>query len=289
MWTDSDIRKVARRIYNRDLPTESLAFNLDEFRKLYQVMTDWMGGYQKVTLVKTFGEEVVGQFTTIAPYRFYVEHENELGPDDFDFIPEHMQVWHNVVEGRTSFPAFLWGEFQKNHWKLLSVFSAFALLLFIANDDELYSLLSTLLIQSSTIFVSIFLIFTVTQNHLVARDQELFELGITYKYQQDDRNVAILAIMTVALTFVATLSLSIFDKYPDLLSLQVESVNIGVRLWKALTFATVITLLFDGFMAVTSYYLYRNLDVIERDLLREILIEEWKKRGSEEVSVTDEQ
>ena len=115
------------------------------------------------------------QFSEISPQRFLVYSPVDLTDKDFDFVTK--KIWHGQRIRPKTFLSFLWSEAKLNSWKLLCVFFISAVLLFIVRDDSLYDLLSMLLTQASTVFFSIYLIFTVTQNQTLHSDRTSFRGG----------------------------------------------------------------------------------------------------------------
>jgi hypothetical protein len=273
MRTDQQLQQICRHLLAGEIGDTALKLDLREFQKLYSFMTEMIGYVPTLSLVRTLGSEVFAQFSDIAPQHFIITHSKPLTLDTFAFVPK--MNWHGPRGRPQSFGAFLWNELRLNLRWLGPVLLASAFLLFLANSDTLYDLVATLLIQSGTVFLSIYLIFTVSQSQLISQDKRLFEQGVIHRYHRDDRNVTFLAILTIALTFLNSMVVSVLTKHPA--TLRFGGVPVDARLWKALSTAVVIVFLFDSFLTVAGYYLERTVDVIERDAIADILDEDFQR------------
>jgi hypothetical protein len=98
-----------------------------------------------------------------------------------------------------------------------------------------------------------------------------------HQYYTDDRNVTFIGIITLALTFFASGAIMMLSKYePDIILKWYPLVS---RIAKALILGLAIMLLFYTFYTVASYYLERNRDVVERDLVAEVLREDYEENA----------
>lgn len=271
--TDSELRSICAHLLDGRRDPRSIAMTLDEFKRLYGHMNRMSKKPPKLSLVKLLEGEVVAQFSNIAPQRFVITHSEPLTPETFSFDVE--MSWHGSETESETFVVFLRKEFRRNWIWLSLVFLASAVLLFLADSINLYELTTTLLIQSGTVFLSIYLIFTVSQSQRLAQDQQLFEMGVTHQYFSDDKNVTTLAIFTIALTFVNSMVISILNSNPFAVDIRV--VTFDSRILQAMTTAVVIMLLFNSFLTVAGYYLGRTLDVMERSVMDDILHKEYEE------------
>jgi hypothetical protein len=102
------------------------------------------------------------------------------------------------------------------------------------------------------------------------------------RYYTDDRNVLILGIGTIALTFLNVMFLSLLSVVVQSVSNQLPDgvwywLEIAGQVLKALSTTIVIVLLFDTFLIVANYYLERSRDVVERDMTVNILHQDFRK------------
>lgn len=248
---------------------------LSEFQKYYTSLWKLTGSPPAVSLVN-LGTIVIGQFSNVSPQKFGIQTRRFLTCEDFRFVDALR--WHGPERACQSFIQFVWVEFRLYWWKLLLVFFTGTGLLYLADDTQLYSVLATLLIQSCTVFLSIFLIFTVAQSQILYRDIELFESGFLEKYYCDDRNVMWLGITAVALTLLSPMVISLLDSY--FAEPMASELRVVVRLLKALSMSVTIALLFDTFLSVVDYYLQRSRDLIDRDMASEVLSRDFSEASA---------
>ena len=257
--TTQEIERICLRLLSRERGDAPLIVSLDEFQRFYSTLVDLAKKSPKVSLVN-LEDRVLGQFSDISPQHFDISDNNPLVNTDFDFIPH--KTWYGASAVPEKFITFLWKEFKQNISKLLIVAAVTFTILFLANSIALYDLLIGLLIQSSTVFLSLYIIFTVSQSQSLYSDLGLFKNGVLHKYYRDDRNVTLLGIMTVASTFLSAGLLHMLENYPE---------NIYISVVKAVLVTISMILLFDTFLTVANYYLERNRDIIERNIALDIL------------------
>jgi hypothetical protein len=270
IWTDRELHDLGYQLLQHRINERAVILDLAEFQKLYGFIIEMAKHVPQLSLVKTLSSEVFAQFSDISPQHFIIVNSEALSPESFRFASSIK--WHGAVKRPQRFWEFLAAELRDNFAKLSVVLIASVILLFLADSSALYELVATLLIQSGTVFLSIYLIFTVSQNLRLAEDRDLFETGVTQRYFRDDRNITFLGILTIALTFFNSMFISVLDSMP------IASPEIGVllRAGSALTTSVVVVLLFDCFLVVSSYYLGRTMDVVERDVVSDILHDDFK-------------
>lgn len=244
-----------------------------EFHDLYTQVVRHLSNKNPYTVLIYLPEEVVIQFPQQSEQQFIISRTEGryLVADDFNFIMHRKEYGDSGKP--VSFLSFLWSELQ-SYWVWLSLTFFISLVsLHFAGSPETYSLLSGLLIQSATVFVSVFLIFTVTQSSILQSDVSLFRGGTLHRYRRADRNVAILGIITIVLIILNSMFVSL-DK--DTLAKSLDVFVFGFKLtlfnfWGAITTSIIITLLIDAFISVVGYYLERSQDVVDRDLMLKVL------------------
>jgi hypothetical protein len=203
-----------------------------------------------------------------------VQSKRPITLKDFDYVS--ILDWRGAREQIPKFFKFLVNEFasHKLRTSLLFLIALTALLLTGPTQDTL-DLLNTLLIQASTVFLSIYLIFTVSQSERLSFDRKLFNKGILHKYYSDDKNVTTFAIVTIAIVFMNSIlahlpfiSTSLSLPFPWSIGRWITAI------WSSLA----VTMQFHTFLIVADYYLERTRDLAERQHVGEILHEEYIKR-----------
>jgi len=270
--SQDEIENICNNLVNGYLGETAITVSLDEFQKFYTTIGHITKIVPKISFVN-LESTVVAQFSNISPQHFNIIGKKPLTEENFHFVSE--KHWHGRRDVPQRFLEFIWAEFLQNKGKLLTIFFVSILLLFLANSDSLYDLISTFLIQSTTVFLSLYIIFTVAQNQTLFQDLSLFRRGILQKYYTDDRNVTLLGILTIAMTFLSSGIVYLANVYNELI--QKIWFEILSRAFKAFSTALVITLLFDTFLTVANYYLYRNRDVIERNITSNLLDADYKE------------
>jgi hypothetical protein len=271
-FTADQVQQMCIRLLQGEIHFEALQVTLDEFRAFYRVLWQLKGDPPEVSLVN-LETLVKGQFSNISPQHFDIQEKKPLTEDDFDFILE--RNWYGSRERPQGFGKFVLQELKQNWWKLIPVFVISVGLLYAVDDDKLYELVGTFLIQSTTVFLSIYLIFTVSQSQKLRKDPSLFKSGIMHRYYRDDRNITILGILTIGLTFLNSGVISLASTY--LSAANFIWLQIVARALKAISTAIVVTSLFETFITVANYYLERDRDVAERDMASDILDEDYRR------------
>ena len=279
--TDAELEQVCVRLLNCEYDEVAYPLSIDELKRLYAILIELRHNQVPHTIVVNLGWEAFIQFSDISPQHFLITSTQSFSQQDFEFVP--VKKWYGPCERMNSFPGFLITELSLNRWSLFGIFVLSFVLLWGAHDDGLYDMISNLLIQSGTVFLSIYLIFTVTQSQILQSDQRLFKKGVLQRYHRDDRNVTILAILTLALTFVNTMFAHLNQTFNPTVS--IATITLDRHLWLALTTSFTICLLFDTFLAVVNYYLERTKAVLERNLLAGVLEEDFQEHYRDKESL----
>jgi hypothetical protein len=267
--TNQEIENICVRLLRGEIGKIALSVSLDEFQRFYSTFVNLTKSSPVVSLVN-IEDVVVAQFSDISPQHFDILSKQPLLDNDFQFIQE--KRWYGANRKPENFLPFLWKELKQNSVKLLLVGLVSFALLFWVNNDGLYQLLVSLLIQSSTVFLSLYIIFTVSQSQNLYQDLQLFKSGILHKYFRDDKNVTLLGILTISSTFFNSGLLYLLSGLTQ---------NLFTQIAKALFSTITIMLLFDTFFTVANYYLERNRDVIERNIVADILDEDYRDLTSQ--------
>lgn len=270
--TDEEIEQICLRLINNQIGERALDVSPDEFQRFYSTFVNTTRQIPLVSLVN-LEDIVVAQFSTISPQHFDITSKGDLKEDSFGFIPQ--KRWYGTKEKPEKFITFLRREIAENYAKLIVVGCLGFGILFFVDSTNLYDLMISLLIQSSTVFLSLYIIFTVSQTQNLFRDLLLFKKGILQHYYNDDRNVTLLGILTVALTFFSAGVIYLLTSYGP--AVPISWFPLLGRILKAATTTIVLVLLFDTFLTVANYYLERNRDVLERDIVGQILNQDYEE------------
>jgi len=273
-----EIKALCQRLLNHEYGENAIDVGFDEFRSVHHTLTDFTGKAIQVSLIRTIEGEIIAQFSNVSPQHFLISTPKNLTLKEFDLLP--CKTWYGSTSRYERFWRFLFRELRHNKLPLATVLIVSTAFLAIVNSQNLYDLIASLLIQGGTVFVSIYLIFTVTQSHQIITDSLLYERGITQRYYHDDRNVTLLALITVALTFINAMFVYIVIGI-ELADLP-QYVEVFHRLLPAVSTSCTITLLLSCFLTISQYYLSRTIDVYERDVVSEILHKDFLKYHPDE-------
>jgi hypothetical protein len=157
-----------------------------------------------------------------------------------------------------------------------------------AKNDDLYDLMAELIVSSATVFLSIFLIFTVTQNQVLHSDRKMFESGILQRYYADDRHLAIMAVLTIFFA-IASAMMAKISQQPPIKNWSIQQVVLLDRhVVLGFVYGVSLVFLFDTFLSIVNYYLGRTRDLVERDIVGYILHEDLLKYCPEAQAHKDE-
>lgn len=272
--TPREIARICRELINNSIGMSALEVSLDEFRVFHETMQRLTKTVPMVSLIN-LESTVVAQFSNISPQHFDITHSEPLTESLFGFAEK--KCWYGPQKSPQSFSRFLLAEFLLNKWKLSVIFIASALVFFVINSAEFYQLMASFLLQSSTVFLSLYIIFTVSQSQTLYKDASLLKIGVLHQYYRDDRNMTLLGILTIALTFLFSGLVSLTAMFDS--TTQAFWALTASRLVRAVSMSIVVALLFDTFLTVANYYLDRSRDVLERDLVAAILDDDYRKHG----------
>jgi len=225
--------------HNQRLEDNDRFLSLTEFIELYQTLTRQEKSvvHTDIVLLEKFAAV---QFTSISQERFVVRHNKRLIKADF----ERTVVDASISGDTHDYSLFkqLKGESKNSPVILLIFLLVFAAMawtgLGVANNYEKYladpnlypavgyaidsiKTVNDLLITCATLFLSIFVIFTVAQNTEMVRDIFLFKQGVVHKLFRDDLFIT----KTVIFSLLASLLSMIFLANP--LSFQIATISIA--------------------------------------------------------------
>lgn len=135
----------------------------------------------------------------------------------------------------------------------------------VSNYINFYQAVGQSLVTVLTLFLSIFILFTITQNSALSTDNNLYMSGQAHKYFKDDRFVAFVCGLSLFASLIGFL-LTVFPSEVIILSTNLNKVGILIPLAYSVAFAG----LFICFSSL-SYYSERVFVANESNLVAQIL------------------
>ena len=288
----------------------SADFSLDEFADLYHAVSTQVSPDTRVDIV-LLGDYALAQFSEITSGsgRVLIRSESRLSPADFRRIvanPEfHGDVLATSLRGRL-----------KEEWRNIAasivVGLVIAMLLFALVNSQaanyasfllnpttqpavgrvVDSLISVnqLLLTSATLFLSLFLVFTVAQNARLQSDARLFDSGLLHKYARDDTLVALTALGSFLVSIVNIVLIHFPTEWP----MGTTTIGSVVLVFNKIS---VVNPALAGIAAAAMsfcylallYYLRRTNTITDRDMAQTILRRAARGRPMPDSMVTKEQ
>ena len=182
---------VLNEILSSDREKAGFTLSVQSFREVFLgIQKEYPGTPVDIVLN---GDWAMAQFSRISNQRIRIipvsttilRHikPKALSEDDFDFAALHATFYG--VRKPLSFIAFIREELSANPFKLLTVFLlTFFIFFLISSNDHIEKLIpiNELIITSTTLFLSIFLLFTVSQNVEKFQNLMLFATGLTHRF-----------------------------------------------------------------------------------------------------------
>lgn len=278
MRNEEELTNISMLIRSGRLEEGPIVMSLEELRLFYEIFIQANDRRIPEVVIVNLADQAFLIFPEWSRQEIIVESNEPLVPEDFQFIPDI--DWRGAKTPPQRFPSFFVQEFWLSKFRTITVFLvSFVILMLVVRSTDVLDLISSLLIEASAVFLSIYLIFTVSQSERLSYDKKLFERGIFFKYHNDDKNITKFAILTIAFVFVNAL----IGHLPPIADSLSKPLSLSVGRWIiSLTSAFVLTMLFHTFFIVAGYYLERTRDLAEREHTGRILHEEYSARHSEE-------
>jgi len=265
---------------------------LDEFADLYHKISEQSGVTQQIDIILQNDRAIV-QFTSLSPgrSRVYVVSNHRLSEQDFSRII-HNPVFHGDVLS-TSIKQRI-GEERTNLLISFGLGLFFSIVLFVlgnsgaadyghylADPDSLPAVgkivdfitqINEMLLTGATLFLSIFLVFTVAQSSKLQEDIRLFDSGMLHKFERDDRLVALVALTSLLLSILNVAVLGLPEPF-DMATWRIGGYIITVNklsLVSPLMTGLAIAALTFCFLSLL-YYLKRTMLITNRDMSIKVL------------------
>ena len=127
--------------------------------------------------------------------------------DDLNFVANLEPM--GSYKGKRKFSTFSKEEFKLNWWAIIGIFFSTFLLFSISGAVSMLQRVNEMILASATIFISIFLLFVISQRGF-KNEFKLMREGILYEFIQNDKYVAALAIIVIFLS-ISTVAFSYTD------------------------------------------------------------------------------
>lgn len=227
-------------------------------------------------------------YPLVSKTRLNIVSNNRLDKDQFKLALHHPQVIGDILP--SSLRARAREERNTLAWALVIFLIAFLLLIFLANDAAVkypvylanpgstpvvqnmlrfYEVVGQSLLAMMTLFLTVFLLFTISQNSDIAKDRNLYRQGLVHKYMRDDQYVARVAALSLSASALGLLLTAI----PIEIRLPIE----GYLLNKMNTIIpflyAVATASFVISLASLSYYSKRLITAYESNLIKNLIDE----------------
>ena len=295
----SNPKKVVEAIHVLSGSPQIFTLYLSQFRDVFEeIQQDAQGTPIDVVLN---GDWAMVQFSRLCTHRIRVLQDPSsnrisrsllkvfsrkmiLTEDDFEFASLYAKFYG--ARTRLSFGSFLLEEISTNWFPLILtlliswvVFRSLAVASSPMGGKALEKV-NELLLTTGTLYISIFILFTVSQNADALKDPHLFREGLTHRFLRVDRILAFLTIIVVCISILnivllnapSPISLSLFGK-----TRTIQDVSIVVPVLSAIG----ITIFVDCFLALVQYYFRRVRYILERELTKDLLDAMWEERNTQ--------
>jgi len=281
-------REVVQAILSPSGPPQIFTLNLSQFREVYQAIQQNVES-KPVDIVLN-GDWAMVQFSRLCNHRIRVTqnlpsnflsrlvHKTVLTEEDFDFA-----IYSEFYGARTylSLRSFLVEEISTNGFPLLLTMLisliVFQSILGTAGKGVLEKV-NELLLTATTLYLSVFLLFTVSQNVELVKDPFLFREGLTHRFFRVDQLLASLAVAVMCVSILDVILLNLSP--PVSVSLLGRTFTLpDVSVIAPFLSALGVTMLVDCFLALIQYYSRRVRYILEKDLTKRLLDKVMEERN----------
>jgi hypothetical protein len=291
--TRQEITRISETILAGNLQDSAVSLSLDEFAALYHEIGERVRGKQRIDIV-LHDDRAIVQFTNLSPsnQRVYIVSDRRLTKEDFSRIVPNPVFHGDILEvsGRQRLEEELPNLILSS---CIGLFFGVVLFLlgnsvaanygsYLVNPDsfplvervvDFLAQINEMLLTSSTLFLSIFLVFTVAQSARLQEDTQLFDSGLLHKFERDDRLIALVALVSLLFTLlnIAILGIPVVLtvarwQITGAYTLTLNKISLVVPL---ITMASVVALTFC-FLSL-RYYLKRIMLITNRDMSKKVL------------------
>lgn len=232
------LKVLSKYSKSKDGKKEVFYFNIDEFKNAYQDLRkkDLITSVQIILL-----EESALVLLNNLDLRVYLKSDKFLSNSDFTFIENNLLKIYGATK-KIKLTDFIKGEIALNPIKLLALFIFFSGSSILINDIDMIRGINSLIVTSSTLFISIFIVF-ISSNLQSNEDYGLIKSGQLYRFFQNDKYILLLAFLSLLSSLLSVVSTYLnFNR-----STYISSILVGVSA----------TLLGICFLAIYQYHLER--------------------------------
>ena len=280
-----DYDQLVSEINNLSNQPTIIDLKIDEFQILFQRIQKDCPGIPVDLIIN--GDWAIAQFSSVSSQRiriikprrktiFCLNPRRILQEKDFEFLKPFGNIFG--TKRKFGFLQFVFEEIQSN-WLILIIsflISYFFINTLINSSDGVSDIkfLFETLITILALFLSVFILFTVSQNAELIKDIYLFREGITFRFFRVDKYLAVLAFVDLLICLISFMIITL----PS--SITVNKVNITLHkdIIISLTGSFSITIIIDCFLGLISYYFKRVRFIFEKDLSKRFLDEKRKEQ-----------
>jgi hypothetical protein len=270
MADQGQLRILAEAILSDHLVGSSPTLSLEQFKHLYrhlEKIARERGTYIGEPEILLLTGEALIRFPVAPNYVVYVAAKRRsLTPKDFEIVLEAKPEGN--IRPITTF-AFIWTELRRNGIVLLLIGVTLSLLLRFDDDLSITTTINQMLVEANALFISIFVLFTVSQNrdHLVVR--ELSRRGLIHQLMQNDKYIALLSVSSLLMAFVSTTAVSIGRSASPFVTIPLVNITLNLHFWSRAVTAISLVLLVDCFLSIINYYVRVMTKTIETKMINE--------------------
>ena len=244
--------KVEEALNALDAGRGVIELTLDEFKDIYDKIINRRILNDPPVFAVFIEDRVFIAFPEKLDVRFVIKREKGFfSKDDLNFV--HNLEPMGTYKGELKFSAFLKKEFKLNWLKIISLFFPTFLLFSISGAVSMLQRVNEMILASATIFISIFLLFVISQREL-KNESKLMRDGIPYEFMQNDKYVATMAIIAIFLSMI-TMAFSYFD-LSYLINLKSFTIDLMFFFLSFLTSFTLVILAIC-YISIVQYYFER--------------------------------
>lgn len=295
----SEPEEIVHAILSPSGSPEMFTISLSQFREVYRSVQQELGERQlPPTLLDIVlnGDWAVVQFSQLCNHRIRVLQDSSTGPlsrfldkrilteEDFDFASLHSEF--HGARTYLSFRSFLKEEAATN-WIPLALILLFSWAMFhfsfVTAGEDILEKVNELLLTATTLYLSIFLLFTVSQNIDLIKDPYYFRRGLTHRFLRVDQLLASLAVAALGVSILNIVLLNVSSPISIPLPGRIVVIT-NVSVLAPFLTAVGLIILIDCFLALIQYYFRRVRYILERELTKELL----DQLANERMSMPDE-
>lgn len=263
----NNIHSIAASIASGSAKGSFGPLSLAEFKLLYQRL-DSLNDEKSETAILLLTERALVKFST-APNAMVLVQGNNLSPRDFEI----------VLRGRFSgnvkpitLRSFVWTELRNNG--LLLVPFGIILWALLCRNPEYAAVvtLNQMIVDAIAVFVSIFVLFTISQNREPHSTKHFIQIGYTHRLIQNDNFITYTAILSLVLAILSVAMLGDVASNPGI-QFGIPYLNwvVAIREWAPWLTLLALILLLDCFLSITRYYLRMARAEMEARMYQQIM------------------